>query len=407
MEDWLLFANLVDFDSVWGHRNDVEGFAGGLAAVDAGAAGLGAVLARAMPDVVRRSRRGSHDEHRSFSQYSPLLSLGRGRALRRRPGGRGRQRSHGSPGSAAAGSVIVTPGGAYRPVAAVASCRPVACRRRSRGRGAPRADMDAPVRPRWAAAAGGDGGSRHRRGGGAPAAPGLRPPASHEGWSDASWRGRSTWPRRGCGACAHELLRRAAHDVGRADRRVWVVDLQRLRRAAGAAFRLRRGRAAAVAAAVGAVAARATDATSGARSSRRRPRWVAGQLRRRGGMPRRRSCRACLAAGCHLCRWWSTGPPLWLHEDVLAVGRCCGLLAAGCPAVLARWPGSRGRRGPRGLRDDDRPKRDGRTDAGARAFIAASSAAVPPIRPALFSWLVMRSLTTPRRRLGAFHGGKR
>jgi phosphopentomutase len=35
MEDGLLFANLVDFDSVWGHRNDVEGFAGGLAAVDA------------------------------------------------------------------------------------------------------------------------------------------------------------------------------------------------------------------------------------------------------------------------------------------------------------------------------------------------------------------------------------
>jgi phosphopentomutase len=26
----LLFANLVDFDMVWGHRNDVNGFAGGL-----------------------------------------------------------------------------------------------------------------------------------------------------------------------------------------------------------------------------------------------------------------------------------------------------------------------------------------------------------------------------------------
>lgn len=31
----LLFANLVDFDQVWGHRNDVQGFAAGLAAVDA------------------------------------------------------------------------------------------------------------------------------------------------------------------------------------------------------------------------------------------------------------------------------------------------------------------------------------------------------------------------------------
>jgi phosphopentomutase len=30
----LLFANLVDFDQVWGHRNDVQGFATGLAAVD-------------------------------------------------------------------------------------------------------------------------------------------------------------------------------------------------------------------------------------------------------------------------------------------------------------------------------------------------------------------------------------
>lgn len=33
--DGLLMTNLVDFDMVWGHRNDLEGFAGGLAAVDA------------------------------------------------------------------------------------------------------------------------------------------------------------------------------------------------------------------------------------------------------------------------------------------------------------------------------------------------------------------------------------
>jgi phosphopentomutase len=35
-DDGLLFTNLVDFDMVWGHRNDVDGFAEGLAAVDAG-----------------------------------------------------------------------------------------------------------------------------------------------------------------------------------------------------------------------------------------------------------------------------------------------------------------------------------------------------------------------------------
>jgi phosphopentomutase len=29
-----VFANLVDFDMVWGHRNDVAGYAGGLADVD-------------------------------------------------------------------------------------------------------------------------------------------------------------------------------------------------------------------------------------------------------------------------------------------------------------------------------------------------------------------------------------
>ncbi len=32
--DGLLFTNLVDFDMLWGHRNDVDGFARGLEAVD-------------------------------------------------------------------------------------------------------------------------------------------------------------------------------------------------------------------------------------------------------------------------------------------------------------------------------------------------------------------------------------
>jgi phosphopentomutase len=34
-ENGFVFANLVDFDMVWGHRNDVEGYARGLEAVDA------------------------------------------------------------------------------------------------------------------------------------------------------------------------------------------------------------------------------------------------------------------------------------------------------------------------------------------------------------------------------------
>jgi len=34
MDRGLLFANLVDFDMIWGHRNDVGGFAAGLLAVD-------------------------------------------------------------------------------------------------------------------------------------------------------------------------------------------------------------------------------------------------------------------------------------------------------------------------------------------------------------------------------------
>ncbi len=78
MEDGLLFANLVDFDQVWGHRNDVAGFAAGLAQVDA-----------TVPEFERRLRPGdalvlcadhgvdpttaSTDHSR---EYSPLLGLG-------------------------------------------------------------------------------------------------------------------------------------------------------------------------------------------------------------------------------------------------------------------------------------------------------------------------------------------
>lgn len=48
-EDGLLLTNLVDFDMVWGHRNDVEGFARGLQAVDA-----------ALPRILAALRPGDH-----------------------------------------------------------------------------------------------------------------------------------------------------------------------------------------------------------------------------------------------------------------------------------------------------------------------------------------------------------
>ncbi len=93
MEDGLLFANLVDFDSVWGHRNDVEGFAGGLAAVDAALPGWEALLDD--EDVMILCADHGVDpttESTDHSrEYSPLLALGLTPGpVRRRAGGRRR-----------------------------------------------------------------------------------------------------------------------------------------------------------------------------------------------------------------------------------------------------------------------------------------------------------------------------
>ncbi len=44
-DDGLIFTNLVDFDMTWGHRNDVDGFAEGLGAVD-----------RSIPEIIGRLR---------------------------------------------------------------------------------------------------------------------------------------------------------------------------------------------------------------------------------------------------------------------------------------------------------------------------------------------------------------
>jgi phosphopentomutase len=74
----LLFANLVDFDMVWGHRNDVQGFAGGLAAVDAALPSWIAAL-RPGDAMILCADHGvdpttpSTDHSR---EYSPLMALG-------------------------------------------------------------------------------------------------------------------------------------------------------------------------------------------------------------------------------------------------------------------------------------------------------------------------------------------
>jgi phosphopentomutase len=78
MHGGLLFANLVDFDQVWGHRNDVAGFAAGLATVDA-AVGLWRTLLRSGDVMLLCADHGvdpttpSTDHSR---EYSPLLALG-------------------------------------------------------------------------------------------------------------------------------------------------------------------------------------------------------------------------------------------------------------------------------------------------------------------------------------------
>jgi phosphopentomutase len=78
MDEGLLFANLVDFDQIWGHRNDVAGFAGGLAAVDA-AVGVWRGLLRPDDVMLLCADHGvdpttaSTDHSR---EYSPLLALG-------------------------------------------------------------------------------------------------------------------------------------------------------------------------------------------------------------------------------------------------------------------------------------------------------------------------------------------
>ena len=78
MKHGLLFANLVDFDQVWGHRNDVSGFARGLKAVDDAVAmwrtllGPGDVMMLCADHGVDPTTE-STDHSR---EYSPFMALG-------------------------------------------------------------------------------------------------------------------------------------------------------------------------------------------------------------------------------------------------------------------------------------------------------------------------------------------
>lgn len=78
MDRGLLFANLVDFDQTWGHRNDVDGFAAGLTAVDAGVA-VWLTLLRPGDAMILCADHGvdpttAGTDH--TREYSPLLALG-------------------------------------------------------------------------------------------------------------------------------------------------------------------------------------------------------------------------------------------------------------------------------------------------------------------------------------------
>ena len=104
-EPGFVFANLVDFDMLWGHRNDVEAYARGLEAVDVRMPGVGGAAAgRGRHDPLRRPRRGPDDgEHRPLARV--LAAPGaraRARAVRRPAGGRRRHRLRAPDGGGAA-----------------------------------------------------------------------------------------------------------------------------------------------------------------------------------------------------------------------------------------------------------------------------------------------------------------
>lgn len=80
LDDGFLYTNLVDFDMIWGHRNDVEGFAAGLAEVDSFVPELVAALG---PDdlLIFCADHGVDPTTEGYDhtrEYSPLAALGLG-----------------------------------------------------------------------------------------------------------------------------------------------------------------------------------------------------------------------------------------------------------------------------------------------------------------------------------------
>jgi phosphopentomutase len=76
----LIFANLVDFDTRWGHRNDVRGFAEGLAEADRGIAALRPLL-RAEDLFIVTADHGNDPTTPGTDhtrEYAPLLAFGPG-----------------------------------------------------------------------------------------------------------------------------------------------------------------------------------------------------------------------------------------------------------------------------------------------------------------------------------------
>jgi phosphopentomutase len=76
----LVFANLVDFDMLWGHRNDPEGFRGGLEEFDRALPGIKQALGD--PDILVITADHGNDPTTPSTdhsrEYVPLLAWGRG-----------------------------------------------------------------------------------------------------------------------------------------------------------------------------------------------------------------------------------------------------------------------------------------------------------------------------------------
>ena len=148
----LIFANLVDFDTLYGHRNDVAGYAANLERFDARLAAPAAALRDDGPaDRHRRSRQRPDDaEHRPFARVRAAAGGRRARARRRGP----RHPRHVCrPRADAGGRIRRRPAGARHELPGGDRCRAFvrssssASGRRSRPQAAKSADSRGRLRP--------------------------------------------------------------------------------------------------------------------------------------------------------------------------------------------------------------------------------------------------------------------